>query len=428
MSEKVETMTQEMYLKTEKALGNSIHKIPYEVMLIDLDDIDPRPDWQPRRVTDPNRLYNSICTIGMSTPPKVYLDTKDNYNALTARHRLASLIKMRDERMERFNFHEFDKGILCHVYKNLTPDQILMLRSDEGRMQAPLAGKIEAFNALLPHFESGKPDRAIMMGNWSIYVDSCVSPSKKGELYESFQGCKEGKDFYEAINNATRIHQQRFRLLYKCPILVRNAWMLGEEGKNFDYAALSAVTTNDVSTFKGHIKITDPDLKKVLEGVKVDNDADAASGYTLGYRTKIGPIGLAAFEKVVKAKFEKLSGTVVEQKAMTRQERDAYQTNSKSGIQSQIFGAINGNTGCRAALDSTLTALARFETAYNIDKETFNDIIVAITLRKEKLFESDRIQILQIIKNGKKEPKAQEPKVQEPKVQEPKVQKSKVKV
>lgn len=402
MEEKVladlKAMTDEEFNKQEQMLGKSLHLIPSNFEFIPIEKVQLHPEWQPRLRTDENRLFNSICVEGLATSPRVFINEKQGLpmndgkpHALDARHRWAALYKIQRERPLVWQRHQFDRGIKCQVFHNLTEDQILDLRTDEGRSQEPLSGKVEAWRALLPHYNSGKSDKQIEANYWKILADTCCSTSKRSELYEKFRKSTDPREFLASIHNATYVHQQLFRALFRTPNIVREQWVKGESG----YA--------DPQTGKIADKLTSADISKLSKA----HLADIAEDEAQGFKNKIGPDkpgpGCTAALKTLLA--EKASVTKeVEPKPMSKTERQTHVENGKSQAEKIIFSAIGGNPAMAAQLPTVLVNIGQWEAAREVDTVTFDEFVIALTKRAAKLEDSERVELLQIIRKHEVEP------------------------
>jgi hypothetical protein len=381
--------------KQEEMLGKSLHLIPFIIVNLPIDSIVRHPDWQPRLRTDPTRLFNSICLNGLSTPMVISIDMQGVSDGvphlLTGNHRFVSLEMIRDTRPLVWKRHQFDKGVPCKVYRGLTTEQILDLRTDEGRSQEPLAGKAEAFRALLPHYERGRTDNEIQGLFWKIFADCCCSSSIRATLYEKFRTMKDPRDFMVAIHNATYVHQQLFRNLFRCPKVIQDAWVNGEAGL-LDESGVAA------------LKLTTGNIKDLAKAHFADCKDDEVNGFTRNInKDNMGDGCKALFTKLMT---EKASGTPeTKDKPMTATDRNLHITNGKSAIEKIIFSAIQGNPTSQARLDDTLNIVGRYEAAMNIDRTTIDEVILAITQRATPLDEATRQEILTAIRGTKKAPK-----------------------
>lgn len=407
----IDEMSEEELRHQEEMFGKSLHKIPYEKQNVPIEKVETHPEWQPRERTDPSRLFNPIIIEGLATPPRVLYDPEDDvYHALDARHRWAALQKIKEERPDAWKRHGFDKGVPCHVYKDLSEEQILDLRTDEGRNQEPLAGKVEAFNALKPHYDKGRTDKEIEVNFWRIIADTCVSPAKRNELYEQFRKSNDPAEFMKAVHNATYVHQQRFRALHRCPQIVRDAWKKGELGE----------TDENGNTCP---KLTDAEIKKLAKAHQADLAEDEASGFKHNYGVNNpGPGVKAQLEEILESKQQKEKG--VQQKPMTKSDRQKHVEHGKSRTEKVIFSAVNGNPQAQAQLENVLGAIGQYEAADDIDHDTLDQVILTITKRGEPVDNKTRSQIIDAIKSAPATKKSKE----QPEEEEKTVEKSMSKV
>jgi len=381
--ESLNALSPEEFIEQERMLGKSLHLIKSEDKNVPIDKVDLHPEWQPRASTDESRLFNPICLEGLATRPKVYVDSKGQYHALDGRHRWAALLKIETDRPDVFARHQFDKGIPCQVYSNLTEAQILDLRTDEGRGQQPLANKVEAWNALRPHYEASRTDKQIEQAYWKIFADTCCSTSKRTELYDAFRKATDPKQFALATHNATYVHQIRFRALYRCPKVVRDQWVNGELG-------------NKDSSGVTFTKLTDSDLKTLAKAANADAAQDEADGFAENYGVdNPGPGVLAVYDEIMAAKAGK--ATTPQQQPMSKADREIHVKDGKSRAEKTIFSAVQGNPNSLALLDGVLAYIATFDKADAIDTDTVSEVCLAVIKRGSRLSEESRRAVLDII-------------------------------
>lgn len=368
----------------------SLHLIPSKEQRVKIEEIQIHPEWQPRLKTDPSRLFNPICLDGLATPPKVWKDLEGKFHALDGRHRWSALKKIQEERPDVWKRHQFDKGIPCKVYENLTEDQVLDLRTDEGRGQEPLVGKVEAWRALKPHYNNGRTDKQIEASYWKVFADTCCSPGKASELLQAFGECKSMSDFLEKVHNATYVHQMRFRALFNCPNVVEDAWIKGELGQ-LDEANVPFP------------RINDKDLRNLAKAFKADIAADEAHGFDLNYtKENPGPNFNQEWDKLLAEKANKSNGSDQEQKPMTKQERENRIANAKSGTEKLIFAAIGGNEMAKGQLDRIFAIIAQLDKAMAIDTDFMVEIMKCVIERGKKLSDEERMAIYDIVKTPAK--------------------------
>lgn len=362
----------------------AFHKMPYTEKAVPIEVVIIHPEWQPRLNTDENRFFNDISLNGLATPPKVWLDDEGKYHALDGRHRWASLRKIQNERPDVWNHHGFNNGVPCKVYENLTNEQVLDLRTDEGRGQQPLNGKVEGWRALKPHFESGKTDKEIEAKYWPIIAETCSSPSKNAELIQSFNDCKDEREFLDKVHNALYGHIMFFRALYNCPAMVEKNWSMVELGNTQD---------DEGNVF---IKFTQGEIRKLASAHKADLAADEASGFELNItKDNPGEIFKMELNKIIDSKKDKDSSP--KDKPMDKKERENRMANAKSATEKIIFSAINGNLQSQAKLDDTFERIAKLDKAMQIHYDFVMELADLLIERKEKLDDKDRQQIFAIV-------------------------------
>ena len=398
----INSMSDEEYLQQEEALGISIHKIPYKECLVPIESIDARPDWQPRSETDENRWLMSIIAEGLTTRLLISYHSDDNSNnAMTGRHRIASLLKIKETRPETWKRHGFDAGIPCKVYTDLTIKEELALRTDEGRIQEPLSGKVECFRALLPHYETGVTEHEIQQRFWRMIADTCCTSKTRAELYQAFKDCVDPKAFFAKVNGSIRNHSQLLGYVYNVPKTIREHWMNAELGiKNADGSIPKS--------------LTNAQMRKLSGAHTTDKKADAENGSkdNIGYEN-MGVGCKHEYEEILKVKKEKASEIVYT--PMVKADRDKHILDGKSQVEKIIFSAIGGNPNALAQLQSKLDWVSRFETAGLIDFDTMEMVCIEVTKRQSALPEKTRLEIIQKMR------KAPVGKVPEAKVPEGKV-------
>jgi hypothetical protein len=365
-------MSDAEYETMEQLLGISLHSIPHTEELVPLSSINPRPDWQPRLTTDPKRLFQSISAEGLATPLKVSYHSDDKkYHVLQGRHRYSALALIETNNTEAWKRHGFDKGIPCTVYKDLSAMTELEIRTDEGRVQEPLANKVEAYNALEPHYEAGKTDKEISQRFWKIFADCCVSTSKRSELYRKYAELTTPKDFFNAVLNATRVHQQLFRYLYECPTFIKTHWKNAELGLKDKAGAVP-------------VNLTNADIRELAMAMRSDLEDDKLNGFKFNYtKANCGPGVKTLYAEILESK--KPKADAISTTPMTKAEKEKHIAEGQSQIEKVIFSAVMGNQNCKGEMPRLLNLVARFETTYRIDEYAMEQCMIAITKHGEKL-------------------------------------------
>ena len=389
----VNPLTEGQFKEQEVLMGKSLHKIPSVFEDVLMEGVVVLLEWQPRQKTDPTRLLNSLCLEGLATPPKVVvangntgLDNGVMY-AIDARHRWASLEIIKETRPDVWEHHGFADGIPCQIYKDLTDDQILDLRTDEGRGQEPLAGKVEAFRALLPHYEAGKSDRQIQEQYWKILADSCCSKQKSAELYDKFSKAESAKDFQKAVNNATRIHQQRFRWLFDVPMFIRQAWIDGMNGAMINGAIAP--------------KVIDSILRECARVHKAEAVAGMESDPPKTITREEPGVGVVDLynRKMAEAVDKANSGDQVT--PMSKTDKENHAAHGKSHMEKAIFSAILGNDVAKTKLPALLLQMEMYDKAMSLDHLTVEGLLMAVIAHTAPLKPVDRQRAIDVIQNAK---------------------------